>query len=387
MSVVQEKPRLEGGQTGPYRVLVVDDSAVVRTMLSHWLDADPDITVVGAASDGIMAVDAAARLNPEVILLDIEMPRQSGLTALPDILRAVPDAKVIMVSTLTKAGAEISLQALSAGAADYIAKPQTGRADAAEGFRRDIFAKVKALGRSLRRTKDKASPPSELKKPVPPKEEILNDPEAAAAAGLAFSLRRPTGIAPKIMLIGASTGGPQALMSLLSAWDMPPKLPVIITQHMPAAFTTIMAQRLDSLGPTPCKEAEDEDVLRPGTVYLARGGYHAVVEKRHGAPVLRLDEGSPENFCKPAVDPMFRSAATVYGSGALGVVLTGMGHDGLAGARAIIDSGGTIVAQDQATSVVWGMPGAVAHAGLCTQVVPLKEMASVLQGLLSGVAS
>lgn len=365
-------------EAGQYRVLVVDDSAVIRTMLSQWLRADGQIEVIGVAMDGQMAVEAAGRLQPDVVLLDVEMPRMTGIEALPGILKAAPSAKVIMVSTLTYAGAEISLRALGAGASDYVAKPQSGQDGAAETFRRDILAKVKALGEVARQAQRRrtGAAPSPAAVPAASPSRLFQ--------GAPVTLRPGSKFPPKIVLIGSSTGGPQALIRIFSEWKTPPKIPIVVTQHMPPAFTTILAKRLDAEAGIRCREAEDGDPLVPGVVYLARGDYHMLIAQGPRGAHIRLDQGPQENFCRPAVDPMFRSAAAIYKSHCLAVVLTGMGHDGLAGARVVADAGGTVIAQDQETSVVWGMPGAVATAGLCSRLVPLGDMSAFLQKSVNG---
>lgn len=371
------------GPKDPYRVLIVDDSAVVRMMLSRWLDAETGISVVGMASNGRMAVDAVRRLKPEIVLLDIEMPEMTGLEALPELLRAVPDLKVIMASTLTHQGAEVSLKALRAGAADYIAKPQSNVAGNSDEFKRDIFAKVKALGAALRLgRRNLTRRPAGAVDSAPPEASEKDKPRTVSQSKIA--LRSPTGVRPRIMMIGASTGGPQALLQVFSEWQTAPGIPILITQHMPSTFTAILAKHIAHVSGLICKEVEDEEPLVPGRIYLARGGYHAIVDGTAKQPIVRLDDGPAENFCRPSVDPMLRAGARVFKAEALGVLLTGMGRDGLAGARNIVDAGGTIFAQDQRTSVVWGMPGAVATAGLCTQIIPLDEVAAVLQKAVSG---
>jgi two-component system chemotaxis response regulator CheB len=287
-----------------------------------------------------------------------------------------------MVSTLTYAGAEISLRALSAGASDYVAKPQSGQDGAAENFRRDILAKVKALGETARqayRRRNPAATPQPAGRPAPAVSSVPRIHQGAPV-----TLRAPAKFPPKILLIGSSTGGPQALIQIFSEWKTPPKVPIVVTQHMPPAFTTILAKRLDTEAGIRCREAEDGDPLVPGVVYLARGDYHMLIEQGPKGPFIRLDQGPQENFCRPAVDPMFRSAAAIYKSQCLAVVLTGMGHDGMAGAKVITEAGGTIIAQDQESSVVWGMPGAVATAGLCSKIVPLREMSALLQKSVNG---
>jgi two-component system chemotaxis response regulator CheB len=355
---------------GPYRVLVVDDSAVIRTILAAWLRVDKAIAVAGFATDGDMAVETARKLQPEVVLLDIEMPGMNGLDALPGILKAAPGARVIMCSTLTHAGAEITMRALHAGAADYVAKPQSAELGSADHFRRDLIEKVKALAESARR---------EAKRPLPFPAEAERK---ASAAG--HTLRRPGTAAVRLLLIGCSTGGPQALIRLFSEWRKPPRVPILITQHMPPTFTALLARRLDAEGTIPCREAVEGAPLQPGLAYLATGDRHLTVAAGPAGPCVKLDDGPQENFCRPAVDPMFRSAAALYGAGCLAAVLTGMGHDGLAGARTIVDAGGTVLTQDRATSIVWGMPGAVTEAGLSSRVLPLAEMTHALQQSING---
>lgn len=337
------------------RVLVCDDSAVIRSAIARMLEADPQVEVVARATNGRQAVDAVARLAQEglpadVVVLDIEMPVMDGLSALPELLRADRGIRVLMASTLTTRGADVALRAMRLGAADYVAKP--GAAEIADdSFRRDLLAKVKGLA-ALRR------------RPVAP----LGD-----AAML--RLVAPPRLSPNLIAVGSSTGGPQALFSLISGMGKDVKVPVVLTQHMPAAFTPILSEHLNRLGGMPCSEVKDGQLLAPGQAYLAPGDRHFLIEGAPSGFVARLSDGAPENFCRPSVDPMLRSAAGASAGRILAVMLTGMGHDGLAGARQVVASGGGVIAQDEATSVVWGMPGAVAQAGLCCAVLPLPAIA------------
>ena len=352
------------------RVMVVDDSAIVRGLLSKILDSDPEISVVASASNGKMALLTLAREDVDVIVLDIEMPMMDGLTALPKLLELKPETKVIMASTLTLKNARISMQALALGASDYVAKPSNGaEISSTNGFKRELTQKVKQFGRADRQPSGKAAPatsalPSTAKS-VP------------APYGSAKDVKLRSGLArqPKVIAIGSSTGGPQALGAVFEKLGKSIGLPIFITQHMPPTFTALLAEHLSKVSGLDCAEGKDGEVVTDGRVYVAPGGYHMIVESDGAAQRIRLTETPPENFCRPSVEPMMRSLIDVYGSGILMVMLTGMGHDGLDGAQALVEAGGTLVAQDQATSVVWGMPGAVATAGLCSAVLPLDEIA------------
>jgi two-component system chemotaxis response regulator CheB len=346
----------------PARVLLCDDSAVIRGAMGRMLDSDPAVRVVARAADGQQALDAVRRERFDVVVLDIEMPVMDGMTALPLLLRADPGLRVVMASTLTTRGADIALRALRLGAADYIPKPSVA-AIADDSFRRELLAKVKGLARLRRRDSAPATRP----------------PAAAV---------RPAGReAPLLLAVGSSTGGPQALFTLVQGLGKAVPVPVVITQHMPATFTPILAEHLTRLGAMPCAEARDGETLQPGRIHLAPGDRHLLVEGRAGTLRAHLSDGPAENFCRPAVDPMLRSAAAACGGRVLVVMLTGMGHDGRDGTRAVVEAGGAALAQDEATSVVWGMPGAIALAGLCHRVLPLPALAAgVLDLLRTGAA-
>jgi two-component system chemotaxis response regulator CheB len=352
----------------PYRVLIVDDSAVIRGLLARILEAEDDITVVTTVSDGRMAIKSLGRHDIEVIVLDIEMPGMDGLTALPLLVAADPDVKIIMASTLTRKNAEISMRALAAGAHDYIPKPSArSELRTGESFKRDLVEKVKALGEVRRRSRPKA--PARVRRA--PRAPTTVQPLHPGPV----TLRRPTAIlGPKVLAIGSSTGGPQALFSLFKSLNGRIAVPVLITQHMPATFTAILAEHLARASGMKCAEAIDGEPLCGGQIYVAPGGFHMIVEAKDSENLVRLTTTPPESFCRPAVDPMLRSIAANFGALALVIILTGMGQDGLQGCKAVTDAGGTVVAQDQATSVVWGMPGAVAAAGLCSAVLPIAEI-------------
>jgi two-component system chemotaxis response regulator CheB len=362
-----------GGKAGPYRVMVVDDSAVIRGLLTRALETDPTIKVVTTVGNGQLAIDALGRPDNdiEVIVLDIEMPVMDGLTALPRLLQTKPGVAVIMASTLTLKGASVSMKAMSLGASDYVPKPTTtGAISAAADFKADLVEKVKSWAQAGRRKRGIAAPsPS-------------GEPGAAAPAApkrlyaaQPVKLRdMPPLLKPDCLVIGSSTGGPQALFKVFQAVGKIGHLPVFVTQHMPATFTTILAEHLGQAAGMPSAEAKDGEPVVPGRIYVAPGDYHMVVEGMATQRVVRLNKNPPENFCRPAVDPMLRSIAKVYGAKTLFVMLTGMGQDGLKGAQELINAGGTVIAQDEPSSVVWGMPGAVATAGLCSAVLPLTEI-------------
>jgi two-component system chemotaxis response regulator CheB len=338
---------------------VVDDSAVVRGLIARHLGADPEIEVVATAANGEIALLELQRREVDVVILDVEMPVMDGLTALGRIRAEHPAVKVIMASALTRRNAEISLQALSLGAADYVPKPEGGLARA-EAFQRELTVKAKALG--LRRAPAAAPAPA-----------------AAAARPVQASPRTAPPLAgpraaPSVLAIGASTGGPNALAKLFESLRGAAPQPILLTQHMPATFTSLLAEQLARAGGRPCAEGRDGEPVVPGRCYVAPGGWHMTVDREGALPVIRLNQEPPENFCRPAVDPMMRSVARVYGAGALAVVLTGMGSDGAKGCTAVAQAGGRVVVQDEATSVVWGMPGAAAATGLCEAVLPLPEL-------------
>lgn len=336
----------------PIRIMVIDDSTVVRGMLRRVLEREPDFQVVNSAENGRVAL-AALRARPaDVVLLDIEMPEMDGLAALPLLRQACPEAKIIMASTLTKRGAKVTLEALALGATDYIAKPTALRQGGGiETVADDLVRKVRALGRRVSRV-NAAAPPARPTSPA-----------------------RPSAVVPRVLAIGSSTGGPNALSTVVRG--LPPQfgLAVLVAQHMPPTFTAMLAEHLGKDGGRPSHQADDGQPVHPGQIYVAPGDYHMTVEAGGGGPVLRLDQSPPENYCRPAVDPLFRSVAAVYGPATLAVVLTGMGEDGRRGSEAVVGAGGTVIAQDEVTSVVWGMPGAVVQAGLASAIVPLGDIA------------
>jgi two-component system chemotaxis response regulator CheB len=349
------------GET-PIRVMIVDDSAVVRGLVSRWLSEETDIEVVARHANGKLAVADVARSAPDIILLDVEMPVMDGLEALPLLLKARPSARVLMVSTLTKRNAEISFKALALGAIDYLPKPDSNsELTLSADFRGEVVRKVKALGR-----------------PRPHRARLQTEvPDVFGYAGLTA--------APAEIAIGSSTGGPEVLVNLLGVLSPAlSRLPVVIAQHMPPVFTAILAERLAKATGREAREGKNGEPVKPGTIYVAPGGHHMTVV-RATSPVLRIGDEPPLHFCRPAVDPLFRSVAATFGPASLGIVLTGMGHDAAAGARSIADAGGSVIAQDESSSVVWGMPGAAAAVGACSALLPPAAIAETAAKLVRGV--
>ncbi|WP_417468648.1 protein-glutamate methylesterase/protein-glutamine glutaminase [Maricaulis sp.] len=360
------------------RVLVIDDSAVARGLMTRWIEEDPDLVLAGAATDGEQGIRKAEELRPDLIVLDVEMPKMDGLAALPVLLKTVPSCRIVMASTLTRRGGEVTIRALSMGAADYAPKPQAGRLAGAEEFRRDLLAKLKALSPRPKTARPSAAPAPQLRAapgaPAPASPPRAFRPVAAAPISRGTTPRSTQ--PPAIIAIGSSTGGPEALRLVISKCAAGLAAPVVIAQHMPALFTKILAEHLSKASNLPCKEAEHGERLLAGHVYVAPGDFHFTVRRDAAGYYAALDQSPPINFCRPAVDPLFHSVAEATGGKALGVILTGMGHDGREGVRALRAAGGTIIAQDEATSIVWGMPGAVAEAGLADQILPLSEIGS-----------
>jgi two-component system, chemotaxis family, protein-glutamate methylesterase/glutaminase len=374
----------------PIRVMVVDDALVVRSLLARWVDAEPDMQIIASLRTGREAVARIEQSDADVVVLDIDMPELDGISALPILLQKKRDLVVIMVSTLTRRSAEISFRALALGAADYIPKPETAHETTTSiSFRRELIEKIRTLGRN------RPAPRRIYARSAPGR--IAPLPGAAPAAPRAsphqaetppLRLRPFSAATPRAILVGSSTGGPQALAALIeklpAAID---RAPLLITQHMPPTFTTVLAEHLSRIGGRGAHEAEDGEPVLAGGIYVAPGGRHMRAVRSAEGIRIALGNDEPINFCKPAVDALFASAAAVWGPATLATVLTGMGSDGLRGATDIVAAGGSVIAQDEATSVVWGMPRAVAQAGLCSAVLPLDQIASKILRLFSGVRS
>lgn len=363
----------------PVRVMVVDDSVVIRGVISRWLEQEAGLCVVASKRNGKDAVADLKNSKPDVIVLDIEMPVMDGLTALPLILAECPGIPVIMASTLTTRNAKTSLKALELGAADYIPKPEsTSGVSTSQTFRDELIRKATFLGRRYAAARDRRAPGA-ARNAAPFRA------APASAKGGPIALRPFSSRKPEILLIGSSTGGPQALQAVVAALRQSAvPVPVLITQHMPPTFTAVLAEHLARASGLETCEAEDRMPLKAGRIVVAKGGHHMVLERAAGGTAIRLTDSAPVHFCKPAVDPLFESGAALYGPAVLAAVLTGMGSDGANGATKIADAGGSVVAQDEKTSVVWGMPGAAAKAGACAAVLPLNQIGSKLSAMING---
>jgi two-component system chemotaxis response regulator CheB len=343
------------------RVMIVDDSAVVRGLISRQLATDPCIEVVCTAANGQIALDELRRRAVDVVVLDIEMPVMDGLAALGHMVADFPQVRVVMASSLTRRNAEISLRALQIGAADYVAKPETGLA-AADDFKRELIQKIKAISRRR--------PGAALSQAPLQTHAHLH---ASAAPPRTRPRVGPT-VRPQVVAIGASTGGPPALLKLFEPLRGAVEQPILLTQHMPPTFTALLAEQLTRAGDRPCAEGRDGEQVQPGRCYVAPGGFHMVVAQAGATKVIRLNQEAPENFCRPAVDPMLRSLAAAYGAATVAIILTGMGADGARGCETLAAAGGRFIAQDEASSVVWGMPGAAAATGMAESILPLDQI-------------
>lgn len=384
MSAPLHSAAARAGTGDAVRVMVVDDALVIRGMISRMLDQEDDLSVIATAGDGERALSALRRNPVDVVVLDIEMPNMDGLEALPKILEQAPGTQIVMASTLTLRNAEISLKAMQLGAADYVTKPgSSGELRSAEAFKHELVGKVRALGKVARRRMGVDRAPA-----AAPRKAFRADPAAKTAAPSSggmihgrsrdFTLRPLKPFRPDAIAIGSSTGGPQALFKVLKDLGEVQQ-PIFITQHMPPTFTTILAEHIGRTIGRPCIEASDGVPVEGGKVYLAAGDRHMIVKQAGVSRKLTLSDGPPENFCRPAVDPMLRALSDLYGSKLLVVILTGMGADGAAGAKICVEKGAQVLAQDEATSVVWGMPGAAAAAGVCGAVLPLEKIGAEIR--------
>ena len=365
------KASLGDGRGSPLRLFLVDDSLVIRTLVASWIEAEPDLELAGVAADGAQAVQMLAGVQADVCILDLEMPVMGGLEALPKLLRLRPNMKVLIASRLTLVGADASLRALEAGAAECLAKPSAKDPTGAETFRRDLLVKARTLGRAAAAAAAVAAPAGRAGRPT-------HAPPLRALASRIETI--------EILAVAASTGGPPALRQFLQGLSADLGAPVVIVQHMPAAFVDLLAVQLTKTSPFQVVVAQANMALEPGLAYLAPGDQHLRVARRGGQLVAELDQGPPENYCRPAADVLFRSVAKACGAHVLGVVLTGMGRDGWAGSEAIVRAGGLVLAQDEASSVVWGMPGAVVEAGLASVVGRVDRLAEAVRKLAKGEA-
>ena len=338
------------------RVLVVDDAVVVRRLVADVLADDPRIEVMGTAANGRAALERIALAEPDVVTLDLEMPEMDGLATLSALRQRYPRLPVIMLSRFTQRYAAATVEALALGASDYVPLPESDAGTTAAVLREQLLPRVRALAKSRSRSG-----------------ETMLAPFSPRRAGSESGLRATARI--DLLVIGSSTGGPKALATLLPALPANLPVPVAIVQHMPPGFTRQLAERLSVLSQRPVREAVSGAVLEPGPVWIAPGDYHITVEREGGALRLKTNQDPPENSCRPSVDVLVRSAAAACGAGTLAVILTGMGQDGLKGCTALKQTGGQVLVQDAASSVVWGMPRFVANAGLADRVLPLDQLA------------
>lgn len=348
------------------RVLIIDDSALIRQILTRILSSVPDIEVVGTAADPYIARQKIKRLNPDVLTLDVEMPRMDGLAFLNNLMRLRP-MPVVMVSVLTQKGADTTLQALEYGAVDFISKPQIDIAQTFATYSEEIIEKIRTAASANLRT------------PIINREKVLQITPKYSADVILNNIPNSSYFktTEKIISIGASTGGTEAIKVLLL--QMPAYAPaIVIGQHIPASFSHSFALRMNQLSAMTVYEAKDKDVISPGHVYIAPGDSHLLVERSHSSYICRLHQGKPVNRHRPSVDVLFRSMAKNVGPNAIGVILTGMGSDGACGIKEMHDVGAATVAQDEQTSVVWGMPKAAINTGAIDYVLPLQRIASKL---------
>jgi two-component system, chemotaxis family, protein-glutamate methylesterase/glutaminase len=377
-------PRPPAATAGsPVRVLIADDSAVVRGLVARWI-TEAGFQLVGTASNGRIAVEMLTRHDPDVVLLDIDMPELDGTEALPKMLAASPSLQVVMMSTLTTRNADISLKCLALGAVDYIAKPESNRGvTTSDAFRADLIERVRVFGAARARSRRPVAPATaSVAAPTP----APAAPAPKPAAPVVLRPRARVGTAPRVLLIGSSTGGPKAVNETLAGIGAAAlrRVPTLIVQHMPPVFTAVFAEHIAARVGLPAAEGKMDERLEPGRIYVAPGGRHMGLAAAPGGPVIKLNDGPQVNFCRPAVDVLFKDAAAIFGAATATVILTGMGSDGTNGARALVEAGGPVLAQDEATSTVWGMPGSVARAGLAEAILPLSEIGPALRALITG---
>ena len=363
------------------RVMLVDDSAVVRGMFDRALSADGAFEIVASAGNGEVAISMLRKIQVDVIILDVEMPVMGGIEALPHLLEIAPKSRIIMASTLTKQNAETSIKAMQLGAADFIAKPSSRDTIEVSEFYRSVITKVKALAPHVR---TESRPEGVSAKPTTSSSALT----ASAPSKGYESIPTPTVPLRKseqmrsmgALAIASSTGGPQALLSIFREFKgVALRVPIFITQHMPANFTAILADHISKACGMDCHEAVEDEEVKAGVIYVAPGDFHMTAHRVGASSIrLKLDQNPPENFCRPSADPMLRSLSKIYGDKLLVAVLTGLGADGARGASDVVNHGGAVVSQDEATSVVYGMPKAVADAKITSAVFPLSGLAPFL---------
>jgi two-component system, chemotaxis family, protein-glutamate methylesterase/glutaminase len=367
--------------SGPIRVLIVDDSVVVRRLVAEIVGAEDDLVVADTAANGRIALEKLEAARPDIVTLDVEMPEMDGLATLKALRERRRDLPVIMFSTLTSRGAATTIEALSSGASDYITKPEgvSGLREGMERIRAELLPRLRALGR----VRHRGRPAHSAAPGAVPAPATRTTPLATPRPPLRPAPPRGPAAPVEAVVIGVSTGGPNALTQVLPALPAELGVPLLVVQHMPPVFTRMLAERLDERCALRVREAVDGARPRPGEIWIARGDWHMELRREQGLLTIREQQGAPVNSCRPAVDVLFSSAVRCCGGGLLAVVLTGMGRDGTRGAQEIHEAGGMVLAQDQASSVVWGMPGSVVEAGLADEVRPLEEMAQAIQSRLA----
>jgi two-component system chemotaxis response regulator CheB len=365
--------------TNPIKVMIVDDSAVIRGFVSKTLENCDDIKILSSAANGLIAVNNLVKQKYDLIILDVEMPVMDGLTAIPKLLKIQPDVKIFMFSTLTTQNAETTMRALELGAVECLGKPtSTQDMFVKDSFKETLLRMIYEIVGSKAPYSDNvksSAPAPRVNSTTPATPEITQSklhPHSAKTISLRPSIEGFQG-KPDLLAIGSSTGGPNALFKVLDKLKGV-DIPVVITQHMPPTFTKILAEHIRQQTGLASVEAEDGMPLVAGRIHIAKGGHHMLIDRKGAMSILRVDDGPMENYCRPAVDPMLRSAIKIFGNKIMTVILTGMGTDGMLGCREIVKAGGRVIAQDEKSSVVWGMPGAVALDGTCSAVLPLDEI-------------
>jgi two-component system, chemotaxis family, protein-glutamate methylesterase/glutaminase len=372
------------GDTRRQRVLIVDDSVVVRGLLTRWLEDHGGFDVMGTAANGQIALDMVTKNPPDIIVLDLDMPVMDGITVLPLLLKAAPNCSIVIASTLTRRNANLAMRCMALGAVEVIAKPESNRdLTLSKDFQSELITQLEGL----KQAKPRALQVRQVRAQADPAL-MTGMVRPAVHTGLARDLSSLVHTKPRTLLIGASTGGPRAISRVL--FDLKAVLPSISTlvvQHMPPVFTTSFADQISTLIGLPAREPGDGERLQNGQVYIAPGGRHLGLKRELGNAVIRLHDGPPVRFCRPAVDVMFEDAAHVLGSSCIAVILTGMGQDGTDGARTLRSAGAAVIAQDEESSVVWGMPGSIVKAGLASTVMPAAEIGPALRNLFGGSAT
>lgn len=361
------------------KIMIIDDSLVIRSVLKKLIAADQDIEIVGLFSSAESLLAALNNTSVDILLLDIEMPGMTGIEAIPHILNKNSKIKIFMVSTLTKKNAPIAIEALTLGAVDYIEKPDSATMTSGDSFQNNLIAKIKNIAKKNHYV--------QLSKPLSSDTHILNtnsintNSYRLLSNNIVLRTDRPLNFEPKVLAIAASTGGPKAISDLLLSFGssyLVNKI-ILITQHMPAIFTKLFAENLDKQGLIKCQEAQENEILKPGNLYIAPGNKHMkIILNKTEQPSITLDDGPTINFCKPSADPMIESAAKIFKEEMVVIILTGMGKDALQGSKKALTLGSTIIAQDESSSIVWGMPGNVAVNNLCTAVLPVNQIANFI---------